>query len=533
MLSRDKKWKKKTRKRFDTQAAEPNHSSKEPPVSSQPELLSENLQSNLEILTSIFKADECLTIKHLYGEDQTLLSALVYLQALSDHVKIQLILSKLADLLSKVSLDYQTHAQAVFIETKNHALTAGNSEETDHFEALVTALLDGNTIILLAGIKQGLIFETEINTGRKITESDAQPLIRGPKDSFVEELERNIFMIRKRLKDTRFTIENYHLGKISKTKVAVVYLKGIANEELLTEVRARLAMIDTDAILESGYLEEYIEDTTNTPFPTVINTERPDMIVGCLLEGRVALLVDGTPFALLVPAVLIHFFQTAEDYYQRSWVSSAIRLLRYLGFSITLYLPALYIALTTFHQEVLPTPLLISIAAQREGIPFPAFIETLLMEVSFEILHEAGIRMPRTIGPAISIVGALVLGQAAVEAGLVSAFIIIVVAMTATCSFLIPHYELALTVRILRFLMMFLAASFGLYGLFIGTMLLMIHLCNLHSFGIPYTSPLAPYIPADQKDTLIRFPHWALTFRPRQMKTGNQRRSRNPNRRKS
>lgn len=526
MQSRDKNWKKKPRKRF----VKPSETAESQP---QPDLLSESLEKNLEIIAKIFKSDDCLAIKHLRSEDNTLLVAILYLKALSDHEKIQVVLLNLADNLAKIGLEYRLHCKTFFIETKNHALTIGNSGEAEEFEKISSALLDGNTVILFEGIKKGVIFETTANTERRIQESDTQPVIRGPKDSLIENLSTNILLIRKRLKDTRFTIENQTFGTISKTQVAIIYLKEIAPESLIAEVHSRLSVINTDAILESGYLEEYIQDETNTPFPTIMTTERPDAIIGGLLEGKVALLVDGTPFALMVPALFVDFFQTPEDYYQSYYISSASRLLRYFGFFITLYLPSIYIAVTTFHQEILPTPLLISIAAQREGIPFPAFVEAISMEIIFEILREAGIRMPRTVGSAISIVGALVLGQAAVDAGLVSTFMIIIVAMTAISSFIIPYYAMSNAIRILRFVMMILAASFGIYGLFIGTMLLMIHLCNLHSFGIPYTSPIAPYISTEQRDTLIRFPHWALNFRPQHLKAKNRRRARNPHQRRS
>ena len=229
-----------------------------------------------------------------------------------------------------------------------------------------------------------------------------------------------------------------------------MFIKGIVNDKVVEEVRKRLDRIDIDGILESGYIEELIQDETYTPFPTVYNTERPDVIAAGLLEGRIAILVDGTPFVLLVPALFTQYFQSAEDYYQRSDFG-LLRMLRYLALFIALLGPSLYIAITTFHQEMLPTALLISLAAQREGVPFPAFIEALMMEVTFEILREAGVRMPRAVGQAVSIVGALVIGQAAVEAGIVSAAMVIVVSITAIANFSFPSFNMAISIRILRF----------------------------------------------------------------------------------
>lgn len=294
-----------------------------------------------------------------------------------------------------------------------------------------------------------------------------------------------------------------------------MYINGIVSEGIVKEVHSRLDRIDVDAILESGYIEELIEDETYSPFPTIHHTERPDVIAAALMEGKVAILVDGTPIVMTVPTLFVSFMQTAEDYYQRADVSTLVRLLRYFSIFVSLLAPSLYVAITTFHQEMLPTTLLISLAAQREGVPLPAFIEALLMELAFEILREASVRMPQTIAQSVSIVGTLVIGTAAVDAGIVSAAMLIVVAVTAISSFVLPAFDLALTVRMLRFPMMFLAASFGLFGIIIGVIAIVLHMCSLRSFGIPYMSPLAPYNLSDQKDVFFRMPLWAMFNRPR------------------
>jgi spore germination protein KA len=267
--------------------------------------------------------------------------------------------------------------------------------------------------------------------------------------------------------------------------------------------------------LESGYVEQMIEDETYTPFPTVYHTERPDVIAADLLEGRVAILVDGTPIVLVAPSTFISFMQAAEDYYQRADISTLIRILRFISIFISLLGPSFYIAITTFHQEMLPTELLISLAAQREGVPFPAFIEALMMEVSFEILREASLRMPKAIAQSISIVGTLVIGTAAVDAGIISAAMVIVVAITAVSSFVLPSMAMSMTIRMLRFPMMALGASFGLFGIIVGSIAIIIHMCSLRSFGVPYMSPFAPFISEDIKDTIIRVPQWAMFKRPR------------------
>jgi spore germination protein KA len=303
-----------------------------------------------------------------------------------------------------------------------------------------------------------------------------------------------------------------------------MYIKGLVSDQIIKEVHSRLDRIDIDSILESGYIEELIQDETMTPFPTVYNTERPDVVAAELMEAKVAILVDGTPIVLIVPAPFVSFMHAAEDYYQRADISSFIRILRYIGLIVSLLSPSFYIAVTTFHQEMIPPALLMSLAAQREAVPFPAFIEALLMEFTFEILREAGVRMPKYIGAAVSIVGTLVIGQAAVVAGIISAAMVIVVSLTAISSFVLPAYNMSIAFRMLRFPLMGLAASFGLFGIFVGCTTIILHMCSLRSFGVPYMTPLAPIVPSDNKDAVLRFPHRLLITRPRMTNHKNIRR---------
>jgi spore germination protein KA len=304
------------------------------------------------------------------------------------------------------------------------------------------------------------------------------------------------------------------IGRVTSTDIAVIYLENIVDKEVVKEVNRRLDEIDIDSILESGYIEELIQDNTLTPFPLLYSSERPDITSAALLEGRVAIAVDGTPFVLTAPSLFAEFLQSSEDYYQKSTYSSLIRILRHLSFLLTMLTPAVYIAITTFHAEMLPTPFLLSIAANREGIPFSTVVEVLLMEITFEVLREAGIRLPKTIGSAISIVGALVIGESAVQAGIISPALIIVVSFTAITSFVIPAYNFSIPLRMLRFGFIFLAATFGLYGILLGIIVLVLHLCNLTSFGIPYMTSYGPFSLEDQKDIFVRFPWNKLKTRP-------------------
>ncbi len=411
---------------------------------------------------------------------------------------------------------------------KDYCLTIGDIKDITSFNALYSSILNGDTVILLDGHSKGISTSTRSINGREVSEPVTESVIRGPREAFTETMRTNTALIRRKIKDPNLWVKSRIIGKYTKTDVSIMYINGIANDKVVKEVLTRLDRIDIDGILESGYIEELIQDTTLTPFPTVYNTERPDVIAAELLEGKVAIIVDGTPFVLIVPALFTSFIQAAEDHYQRSDVSSLIRVMRYLGIGIALLGPSFYVAITTFHQEMLPTPMLLSIAAQREGVPFPAIAEALIMEIAFEILREAGLRMPRTIGPAVSIVGTLVIGQAAVEAGVVSAVMVIVVSLTAICSFLFPSYGLSNTFRLLRFPMMGLAAIFGLFGVMIGIIALILHMCSLRSFGVPYMSPFAPFIPSEQKDSILRFPRWALLNRSRLLSPNNKTRGINP-----
>jgi len=393
------------------------------------------------------------------------------------------------------------------------------ANETDLFEGI----LQGHTAILIDGVSEALIATTCGWERRSIDEPQTQTVIRGPKESFTENIRTNTTLLRRKIKSPDLRFESLSIGRYTQTKIIITYLEGVANTTVLEEVKRRLHSIDTDSILESSYIEEFIEDKIYTPFPTIMNTERPDAAAAGILEGQIIILIDGTPFVLLTPVTFFKFLQSSEDYYQRYDIASFVRLIRYMSFIISMLLPSLYIAITTFHHEMLPTTLLIGLAAQREGVPFPALVEAFLMEITFEVLREAGVRMPRVVGPAISIVGALVLGQAAVQAGLVSAAMVIVVSFTAISNFVVPAINLAVAARLIRFFLMVLAGTLGLFGILVGCMTILIHMASIKSFGVPYLAPLAPFIKQNVKDIFIRLPWWRLNTRPTNLTTNNQR----------
>ncbi|MEW9670469.1 spore germination protein [Ammoniphilus sp. 3BR4] len=504
-----KKWFQRANKKKRIKS-EPNHR----PSSN--DSLSARLSVNVQKIKEISGNSPDITIRWMEaGAGGEWDIAVVYINGLADSNTVNNVIVK--------SLMQETEKEAgqswmgvdVLSLIKKRVLTVGGVGDIHDMDQLLSSLFSGDTIILVEGYGRGLSAGTLGWEHRGVEEPQSQTVIRGPKEGFTENLTTNTALLRRKIQSPQLWMEMKKIGRVTQTKVAVMYLKGVANEKVVAEVMLRLDRIDTDSILEGGYIEEFIQDATFTPFPTIANTERPDAVAGAILEGQIAILVDGTPFVLLAPVTFFKFFQSSEDYYHRYDISTFIRIMRYTAFIVSMLLPSLYIAVTTYHQEMLPTTLLISLMAQREGIPFPAFVEALIMEVTFEVLREAGVRMPRAIGPAISIVGALVLGQAAVQAGLVSAGMVIIVSFTAISNFVAPAFNIAIAARLLRFFFMVLAATLGLFGIMAGLIAVLIHMAGLRSFGVPYLTPMAPFIPANQKDVLVRVPWWAMFTRPR------------------
>ncbi len=396
---------------------------------------------------------------------------------------------------------------------KQNLLCTGELMEVTEFMQSIHSILTGDTILYIDGEKVALKASLRGWETRGVTEPLTEAVVRGPREGFTETLRTNTSLIRRKIINPNLKFENLTIGEQTNTAICIAYIKGIADEKIIETVRRRLKEIKTDAILESGYLEEFIEDAPLSIFPTVGNSEKPDIVAAKLLEGRVAILCDGTPFVLTVPYLLVEAFQASEDYYSRAPFASAVRILRVIAFIICTTLPAIYLALISFNPDIIPFKLLITIASARGGIPYSTFTEAFAMLLSFELLREAGVRIPRPVGSAISIVGALVLGDSAVKAGLVSTPMVIITAITAITSFITP--PLGGVLPFLRLLFLIGANILGLLGIMFTGMFLMVYLCGLRSFGVPYLSPLAPLSLTDLKDTLVRLPVWAMLTRPR------------------
>lgn len=493
--------------------------------------LSGNLEDDLQHIRQGLGNSMDLIIRHFKLINAAPQVAVIYMEGLTDKELVDDFISH-AMSFQTVSEEGQklSTSQEVFNYIKEKALTPGKSQSLTNRGGLFEALLSGNTLVLVEGMPEALSGDTSGGEVRPVSEAGTQVSIRGSKESFTETISVNISLVRRRIKNQNLWVEPMKLGAVTQTNIAIMYIHGIADEDVLKKLREKLKEIRVDSILESGYIEQLIEGSGYTPFPTLYNTERPDTVAGNLLDGRVAVFVDGTPFVLIAPATFFMFFHTVEDYYQRFDTATLIRLLRFLCFLISMFGPAIFVAALNYHQEMIPTPLLINLASQREGVPFPAFVEALMMEVTFEIIREAGIRLPSPIGQTVSIIGGLVLGQAAVQAGIVSPAMVIVVSLTGISSFTTPAFNMALSVRFLRFVIVFVAAFMGLYGIAILALMLVAHLCSLRSLGVPYMSPLGPFDPQAQKDTLIRSPIHFMKIRPRLDGKANVRKKANKDR---
>lgn len=475
--------------------------------------LSGELEKNLESLKDIITESSDLIIREFVFAKQ-IKAAIIYIDGLVDKALISETILK--------PLMYQTDVKSlpetVDIEyVKSELLFAGSINIKESLNEVVEKILSGDTAFLMDGATQALAISLREWQNRGIQEPQTESVVRGPREGFSETLRINTSLLRRKIKNPNLKFETIKVGERTGTDVCIAYINGLAKPELIEEIKRRLKKIKIDGVLESGYIEQFIEDNPYSIFSTIGNSEKPDKVAAKMLEGRAAILVDGTPFVLTAPMVFIESFQSEEDYYSRPFFASMIRILRFVAFFISILAPAVYVALSTFHQELIPTPLLLTMASSHEGVPFPAVVEALVMLLFFEILREAGVRLPRPIGQAVSIVGALVIGQAAVSAGLIGAPMVIVVAVTAVSSFTVPAQTDSET--IIRFLLLILAGFLGGFGISIGLFAVLIRLASIKSFGMPYFMPLAPMNKSGLKDTFIRAPLRTMIKRPKGMAT--------------
>jgi spore germination protein len=392
--------------------------------------------------------------------------------------------------------------------------------EMTHLDELVNAVLNGAAAIFHKG--RSYAVDVGKPESRSIQESESEVVITGPHDSFVETAAQNLSLIRRRVKSPCLKVVRLEVGEVTKTHVYILYIDGLANMEFVQEFIKRVELIEVEAIYDGNMLVQHIDDNPNSIFPQFPTTERADAAVSKLVAGRIVAIVDGSPSVISAPASFFEFFSSPDDYYQRWALGTATRLLRFAAFIVTITFTALYVSVTTFHYEMIPEDLLLTLTESRSRVPFPPIYEALLLEITIELLREAGARLPSKIGQTIGIVGGIVIGQAAVQAGLTSNILIIAVASSAIASFVIPSYMMSASIRLARFGLILLAGILGNFGLMIGISMMIIHLSGLTSLTSSYLTPIAPNVIKDWRDTFIRAPFWMLKDRPTQTKTPNK-----------
>lgn len=401
----------------------------------------------------------------------------------------------------------------------HETIRATQVAEVTEVKKFIKDVLDGNTAIFIEGSAIAFTVDFKSFPMRGVETPDSEAVLRGPKEGFTEAIRPNTALLRRKLKTPNLVIENLSLGKQTNTLVGIAYIEGIVNKEVLEEVKKRISKIDTDAVLESGYIEQYIEDKTISPIPTIGSTQKPDIVAAKILEGRVAIFCDGTPHVLTIPQLFIENIQISEDYYNRFTYSVALRILRIIALFLTMLLPGFFVAITTYNQEMIPTVFMVTLMAASSKVPLPAGAETFFLMLMFELLKESGTRLPRPIGSAISIVGALIIGEAAVNAGIVGAPAVIVIALTAVTSFVNPNLnEFTL---VYKFFFLFLGGTFGILGIGTGLMIMVTQIASTTSYGIPI---LSSFSKEELKDTIIRFPLQTMKLRPASITKTNQRR---------
>lgn len=400
---------------------------------------------------------------------------------------------------------------------EEHVIGLSDVQPLGTYEEAQAALLAGNGLLFLEGDDQAYKISSKGYPGLGVSKAESEKVMRGSKEGFTESEKLNVALIRKRIRDPRMKVEEQQIGTRSHTMTALVYMEDLVYPDLLQTIKERMEAYELDGILDSGMLEQLTEKHWLSPFPQFQATERPDRAASAVLEGRVVLVTDHSPTVLVFPSDYNSFFQTSDDWYNRFEIATFARMLRFFAAILAMSFPAIYVAVTTWHTSLLPTNLVLSMAEARQGVPFPSLGEVLLMEISFELIREAGIRLPGPIGNTIGIVGGLIIGQSAVAANVVSPIVVIVVAFTALCSFAIPNEEFSSAFRLLKYGCIFMGAWLGLYGVLLSYLWVLIHLSHLNSFGIPY---LMPYVASDlnnyedKRDSLIRYPFRMLRRRP-------------------
>ncbi|MCL2350205.1 MAG: spore germination protein [Defluviitaleaceae bacterium] len=479
----------------------------------------QNLEDNIAYFAAVFEGSgDVVMRKFPIGGSMRRFGFVIYLDGMTDRLVVENnVLARLMASAQKTPESFFHTPMGLLDSLMEGGMTTAELKEETDMDAAVAAVLAGDTAIFADGCEAAVLVSTKGFPNRGVPETSVEVVVQGSNEAFSEVMRINTALLRRRVKDVNLKVKQVKVGRRTATDIAICYLDDVVRPEVLKQALERIANIDVDGIFDAGALEELIEEDISSPFPQCQITQRPDKAASGVTEGRVAILVDNSPSAILVPATINSFFQASEDYSQGWEIMSFVRLLRFFAAFFALALPGLYIAITTFHPNMLPMMLTFKMAAAREGIAFPAVLEILIMEFAFELLREAGIRLPRPVGSSIGIIGGLIVGEAAVSAGIVSPIVVIVVALTGIASFAIPSYSLVSAFRLAKFLIIALSAALGLLGFWVALLIIMIHLASLKSFGLPY---LFPFVSGDIngytdfKDSLFRAPAVFMKKRP-------------------
>ncbi len=481
--------------------------------------ISTSLEENRRIIEALYKlpTNKDVVMRHItLGTAPPLRATLVYMEGLTDGKFITL--GVLQPLMLLAGGRREPLTGEMLSRISEEILPGSHVKMLGTFREVQSGINSGDTVIFLDGAGEALEVETKGWEHRGVDRPLIEQSIRGSQVAFSENLRVNTGLIRSMLRSSDLVTELIPVGTRSRVSCAVMYLNSVANADLVAEIKRRVSKINTDYLNDSGHLEQFIEDRFILPLPQALSTERPDRVAVHLSEGRVGIIVEGSPFAMVVPANFFTFFHSGEDFSLKPAAANFLRFLRLFGTLISTVLPGLYIALTYFHQEAVPTGLALAIAAAREEVPFPAWFEIFMMEVSFELIREAGVRIPGILGSTIGIVGAIILGQAAVAAQIVSPIIVILVAITGLASSIIPEFRMAFFARLSRFGLLLVSVTMGLVGLASGLLVMTVALCSMKSFGLPYMVPIAPRT-VSGLDVVARGEVWRRERRPDPLNT--------------
>lgn len=498
-------------KRYGTRKPESNVSSSETKVDAENKQLDKAMNVNIALFNKIFKNDETIIIRQF--ENKQLKAAqccIIYVEGMVD---TEILNDNIIQPVLRNNLSIDIDSNNLLEELKSKIIASSNVALETEINQIVSSILSGDTLFLLEGYDKALIIRSKGWQTRSISEPQSTKVVRGPREGFNESIIVNLTMVRRKIKSPDLKFKFKEIGERTHTKTCICYIEGLALEGVLTELEQRLNKIEIDGIIDSGYIQELIKDAQFSPFETVGSSERPDVIAAKLLEGRIALFVDGSPFVLTVPYLVVENFQSNEDYYNNYIFSNINRLIRGITAVTAVIIPAVYLSLVTYHQEMIPTPLLLSIAASRQNVPIPTSVSLFMMLFIFDILREVGTRMPSSIGQAVNIVGTLVLGQAAVEARLVSAPVVVITALTGMTT-LINMPFIGATI-VWRTLLLIGASFLGIYGLFMVLIVLYMYLMSIRSFSVPYMMNVTRAKNHDGQDAWIRAPWWTMTLRPK------------------